>query len=137
MNGEHLVVNNRRYREVVKHIGKVLPDHSIPILGLTLHIEPIVLRDRPGLMIPPDHMHLRGVLDLEQAQKRDDFHGMRASVDEIAQEQVTRVGQVPADLEDLQDVVKLAVDVADDGDGGGEVVDVLLFDEDVLEFVAD
>jgi hypothetical protein len=54
------------------------------------------------------------------------FDRKRASVDVVAEEEVFGGGGVAAHVEDLQEVVVLAVDVADDGDGVGDVKHVAL-----------
>lgn len=53
------------------------------------------------------------------------------------EEQVICIGTVAANLENLNQVEELAVDVADDGDGGLDVHDVALAHEQLLGFGAD
>ena len=62
---------------------------------------------------------------------------MSTPINIVTEPQVTSVRELPADLEYLQDVIELTMNVADHSDRGWEVVDVLLLDEDVFEFVAD
>jgi hypothetical protein len=137
MNCKDFVINDGCNRKVVKDVSKVLPNKCVPILGLTLHVKAVVLSDRSGLVIASDHVHLIGILNFEKTQKSDNLDRMGASVDVIAEPQVTGVGQFTANLDDFEHIIKLSVNVADDGDGGREVVDILLLDEDVFEFVAD
>jgi hypothetical protein len=118
MNSKDLVINDSSDRKVVKNVSKVLPYKCISVLGLALHIKAIVLSDCSGLMVASNHVHLIGVLDFEKTQKSDYFDRMRASVYVIAEPQVTGVGQFTANLDDLEHIIKLSVDVADNSDGG-------------------
>lgn len=118
MNGKDLVIYDGSYRKVVKNVSKVLPDKCVSVLSLALHIKAIVLSDRSGLVVASNHVHLIGVLNFEKTQKSDHFDRMRASVYVIAQPQVTGVRQLAANLDDLEHIIKLSVDVADNSDGG-------------------
>ena len=84
MDRKQLWLNIGGNGKVVEDIGEVLPDHSIPILGLTLHVEPVVLSDRSGLMVPSDHWHSGWVFYFKQAQQSDHFYAMGSSVHKIA-----------------------------------------------------
>lgn len=66
MNSKNFIINDCCNWEVVKNIGKVLPNYGIAILGLTLHVEAIILCDCSGLMIASYHIHLPGISNLEQ-----------------------------------------------------------------------
>ena len=57
------------------------------------------------------------IADLECDEERDGFDGEVAAIHVVAHEEVVGVRVRSADLEELHQVVELAVDVATDGDG--------------------
>ena len=88
---------------------------------------------RPAPPPPPHHTHLvvapdqvdgGGVLNLEGQQQADGLQGVGAPVDIVAQEEVVDVGDVASRagravlLKQAHEVPKLAVQVAEDFDGG-------------------
>ncbi len=62
---------------------------------------------------------------------------MSTSINIVTEPQVTSVRKLPSNLEYLQDVIELAMNVADNSDRSWEVVYIFLFNEDVFEFVTD
>ena len=68
-------------------------------------------------MVPPQHEEVVWVLHLVAEQEQNCLEGLLAAVDVVAEEQVVGVRGHAAELEDAQEVVELAVHVADDLDG--------------------
>ena len=73
------------------------------------------------------------VLDLEGHEELKGLDGVVASVDKVAHEDVGCVRNFPALVEELQQIVELPMDVATDGDGGSDRLDIVLLDEDLLD----
>ena len=67
MDCKDFVLNDGSDWKVIEYVCKILPNKSVSILGLTLHVKAIILSDSSGLMISSDHMHLCWILDFEQA----------------------------------------------------------------------
>ena len=84
MHCKYFLVDNGGNREVIKYVCKVFPHESVTIFCLTLHVKSIILGDRTGLVISPDHMHLCGIFDLIQTQKCDDLYRMCPSIYKIS-----------------------------------------------------
>lgn len=78
--------------EVVENVGVVLPDHSVAILGLALHVKPIVLGDGTSLVVPSDHCHFLRVFYLEQAEQADGLYAVGTPVHVVSQEEVAGIG---------------------------------------------
>ena len=123
--------------EIVEDVCVVLPNHSVPVLGLAFHIEAIILRNGSSLMVPSNHRDPLRVFYLQQAQQGDDFDTVGSPVDVIPQEQVAGVGQFPTHFEYLQEIIELPMHVPHQADGGVDSAHILLIDQDVLEPVAE
>lgn len=83
MHSKYLLIDVSSDGEVIKNIGKVLPDNSVAIFSLTLHVKAIVLSDGTRLVIATDHGHPLRVLYFQQAQQCDYFYTMCSPVYEI------------------------------------------------------
>ena len=70
------------------------------------------------------------VAHFERDEQRDRLDRVVAAVDVVTHEQVVRVGRLATDLEELEQVVELAVDVTADGHRGAHLLHVRLVDED-------
>lgn len=79
-------------------------------------------------MVATDEENVGGVEDL--VEKEDEVGGGRvsAAIDVVTEEDVFLCGGGVEEGEEIEEVEELAVDVTDDGDGGGEEGDVW-FDE--------
>lgn len=80
MHCEYSIIDADRNGKVVKDVGVVLPHHCIPVLGLALHIESIVLSNCSGLVVASDHGHSIGVLYFKQTEQSDNFDAVCSSI---------------------------------------------------------
>ena len=124
MHGEDLVLDDGREAQVVEDLGAVPPHVDRSVLAEALVVEAVDLGDLPALVVAPDEGDAIGVAHLEGKEEEEGLDGVVAPVDEVAQEEVVLVGALASDLEQLDQVVELAVDVAtylgdDEGGGGG------------------
>ena len=113
MNRKDRVGDDGCDREKVKEISEEFPHKGIAKFVLALHIKAIVLGDGSELMVASDEEHLGGILQFQQAEKRDCFDAVCSSIYVVAQEQIIGIGQFSPNFKDLQDVIELSVNVAD------------------------
>mmetsp|Transcript_3816 Transcript_3816/g.17582 ORF Transcript_3816/g.17582 Transcript_3816/m.17582 type:complete len:200 (-) Transcript_3816:79-678(-) len=115
---------------MVEHVRDVLPHVRVAVLAQALVVEAVHLRDLPALVVASDDGDAVGVANLEGHHERDRLDRVVPAVHVVAQEEVVRVRRVSAELEHLQQVVKLSVDVPHDRHGRPHAVHVgLLADQ--------
>ena len=117
MNTEDFVINNGSDSQVIKNLSKGSPHIERPILLDALIIEPIDLGDQPRLVVAPEEGDPVSVPDFEREEQEECFYAVPAPVDVVPEEYIVGVGRVSANFEEFEDVIKLAVDIAADGDG--------------------
>ena len=133
---EDLVVNQRRQGQVVEKIGEELPHIRIAVFAQALVVEAVDLGDLAGLVVAAQDGDALRVADLEGDEQRHRFHREVAAVHVVAHEEVVGVRVGPADLEELHQVVELAVDVAAHGDGAFDGLHVGLVLQHLARFLA-
>lgn len=136
MDAEDVVIDNDAQGQIVEHVSEVVPDICIPVLPVAFGVEAVALGDTPTLVVPSDEVDAVRVAKLETHEQAYCLDAEEAAIDIVAQEEVVCVWAEAADLEDFEHVEELAVDVADDGDGGEDVHDVGLVHQLLLELVA-
>ena len=132
----HLVVDQCGEWEVVKEVGEVLPDVCVAVLPEALVVEAVDLGDLSGLVVAAEDGDAVAVSDLECDEQRDGLDRVVAAVYVVAHEEVVGVWRVAADAEEFGEVVKLAVDVAADGDGAADGLHIRLAEQDLARLVA-
>lgn len=111
MRPKDLILDNCSQRQVVKQICEHFPSGGVLVLPHALVVEPIVLCDVSALMVTTKDCYAVFVAHLQRQQKAHRFHRVVASIHVIAKEQVVCIGDVPTNLEQLDEVVELAVNV--------------------------
>lgn len=71
-------------------------------------------------MVASQNVNAVGVAQFEGKQESDGLDALLASVDIVPQEQIARVWRQTPQLENSQQVVKLAMNIAANGDGGAD-----------------
>lgn len=61
VDAEYLVVDDHAQREIIEHVGEMVPNAGIPIFPRALGIEAIRLSDSAGLVVSTDQMNTVGV----------------------------------------------------------------------------
>eukprot|EP00804_Cyclotella_cryptica_P010309 CCRYP_012225-RA/>CCRYP_012225-RA protein AED:0.31 eAED:0.58 QI:0/0/0/1/0/0/2/0/519 len=130
MRAKDLLVNDRRAGEAVEAIRERLPELD-PKPALALVVESVNAVDGRALVIPPQHEEILGVLNLIRQQETDGLEALLAAVDVVPQEDVVRLGGEASVFEQSEKIVVLAVHVAADLDGGLELQQHGLGDEQV------
>jgi len=121
---EDLPVNQSRQRQVVEQIREVLPHVGIAILPQALVVEAVHLRDLATLVVASQDGYSVFVTDFQSDEKSDGLHRIIASIHVVTHEQVIRIGTPTAYLEQLHEVMELAMDVAAHGDGTSDFLHV-------------
>eukprot|EP00413_Alexandrium_margalefii_P036570 CAMPEP_0204599318 /NCGR_PEP_ID=MMETSP0661-20131031/54758_1 /ASSEMBLY_ACC=CAM_ASM_000606 /TAXON_ID=109239 /ORGANISM="Alexandrium margalefi, Strain AMGDE01CS-322" /LENGTH=341 /DNA_ID=CAMNT_0051610033 /DNA_START=99 /DNA_END=1121 /DNA_ORIENTATION=+ len=116
MRDEDPVLHHGGQGQVVKGLHEGLPDPRAAVRPHALLVEAVDLRDLPALVVAAKQNHPLRVADLQQEDEGRRLHAAPAAVDVVAEEQVVRVRGRPADIQQLPDVLELAVHVAHDGD---------------------
>lgn len=112
VDAENLVVDDNTEGEEVEHVGEVVPNAGVAVLARALGVEAVALGDAAALVVAADQVDAVRVAQLEADKQRDGLDAEHAAVDVVTQEEVVGVGAPAADLEDFDQVVELAVDVA-------------------------
>jgi hypothetical protein len=129
VHGENLLIDDGSNGQAVEAVGKRLPQLNV-VSALALVIEAIDSVDGSTLVVATEDEEVLGVLDLVCQQQADGLEGLLATVDVVAEEEVVGLGGEAAVLEESQQVVVLAVDVAADLDGSFELEQNGLRNED-------
>lgn len=132
MHTEDLILHKGSQGNVVKEVGKFLPYLFRAKLLITLFIEPINLRDSARLVIAPGQSDPIGVPDLEGKQQTYSFDRIVTTIDIVSQEQVVRVGRLPSNGEELNQIVQLPMHIATDSHRGLDKLSIGLIGEDLL-----
>lgn len=114
---EDLVVNKCCERQVVEKIGEEFPHVGVSVLAQTFVVEAVNLGDLSALVVATEDGDALRVADLECDQQSDGLDGEVATIDVVSHEEVVGVWVGSTDLEQLHQVVELAVDITTDGDG--------------------
>lgn len=129
MNTKNLVVNDHRESQEIKHVCKEAPDIRISIFALAFRVETIGLGHAPRLVVPSNQIHTERVPQFQANEQGDGLHAEETAIDVVSQKEVIGVWAIATDAEDLLQVEKLAMDIADHGDGRFDVYDIALFDQ--------
>lgn len=111
MHGENLLVDDGGNRKAVEAVGEGLPELDV-VPSLALIVETVYTVDGSALVVAAQDEKVFRVLDLVRQQQADGFEGLLAAVDVIAEEEVVGLRREAAILEQSQEIVVLAVDIA-------------------------
>jgi hypothetical protein len=102
-----------------------------------LTVESVDLGDLPGLVVSPEQRDPVRPPGLERQEARKCLEAVIAAVDKVPEKDVVGVGDLSARPKKLLEVVKLSVDVAADGDGGGHGLNVGLLEEEIAHDITE
>lgn len=88
-------------------------------------------------MVSPDQEEIFRISDFITEQKEDGFEGHFSPIDIISQKQIVWIGRKPTQPEQLHQIKKLPMNVANNVDGRCEFEDNRLFQEYLFGLVAD
>jgi len=77
------------------------------------------------------------ITDFQSDEKSDSLHGIVTTIHVITHEQVIRIWTLTAYLEQLHEVMELAMDVTADGDGASHFLHIRLLGKNFLRLLAE
>lgn len=93
MHAEDLVVDDDGERQVVEHVGEVVPHIRVAVLAATLGVEAVGLRHTTRFVVAADEMHAVRVAQFEADEKGDRFDTEEAAVDVVACTETRGLGE--------------------------------------------
>ena len=78
-------------------------------------------------MITSEESNVSWVLNFETKQKLDGLDRVVSSINEVSHEDVPGIGQLTSLFEELQYIMKLAMEVSTDGNRSSDGLDIVLF----------
>lgn len=136
MHTKYFVVDNCTESKTIKNFGAASPHVEAAVLPDALVVESVDLSDDSGLVIAPEEGNSIFVSNFEGEKEEESLDTVFSSVYVVAHEDVVGVRWKSADFEEFEEVIELAVDVAANGDWGGDFDDVGFFAEDLLGLFA-
>ena len=131
MDAENLVIDDRRDREAVEALDELLPElEGVPALAFI--VEAVDAVDRAALVVASEEEEVLRVLDLVGEHEADDFEVLLAAIDVVAEEEVVGFGREAADLENSEQVNKLAVNIPRNNQWRVQLNQIWLRDEYLL-----
>ena len=137
MDAEDLAFDDGTNAEVVEDFSAVFPRVGISVLSDGLIVETVHSGDLSCFVVTSQKSDVGGVLHFEAQEELEGLNRVESSVDEVAHEDVSRVGNLSTLVEELKKIVELAMDVSADGDWGFDWLHVALFDENLLNLLAE
>ncbi len=111
VHAENLLVDKSSNGQAIKHVAENAPE-SDRVATLALVVEAVDTVDLGTLVISSQQKEVLGILDLVAEQQANCFDRLLSTVDVVTQEQVVGLRREATVLEDSQQVVVLAVNIA-------------------------
>ena len=115
MQTENLILDDSCERQIVEEVGEVLPHVGVAVLAEALVVEAVDLGDLSALVVASQDSDSLLEAHFETDEQRDRLDTVVAAVNVVPHEQIVSIRTAPTNLEQLHEVVELAVDVAADG----------------------
>ena len=84
VHAEDLVVDDARQRQVVEHVGEVVPYRRVAVFAAALGVEAVALCYAAGFVVAADEVDAGGVAEFEADEEGDGFDAEEAAVDVVA-----------------------------------------------------
>lgn len=137
VNAEDLSFNDSRNSEVIEDLNAVFPWVRVSVLADAFIIEAVHSCDLSGLVVSAEKGNAVWVFQLEAEEEFKCFDRVIATIDEIAHEDIARVGNLSSLLKEFEQVVELTVDISTNGHGCTDWLDVALFNQEFLDFLTE
>lgn len=97
----HLVIDQSGKREVIKQVGKELPDIRIPVFPQTLVVESINLRNLSRFMVTSKDGDSISISEFKSNEQRNSLDGIISSINVISHEEVIGIRGISSNPEKL------------------------------------
>lgn len=111
MHAENFVIHKCCYWQIIEAFCEGLPEFDT-VPSLTLVIEPIDSINGGTFMIASEEKEILGVFDLVGKHETDGFEALFAPINVVAEEEIVGLRWEPAELEEPEQVVVLAMYIA-------------------------
>lgn len=115
VNAEKLFVHNSRQWQGTERFHACLVD-ILRVLVLTLQLEGEIISQMATLVVTTKKPQAVWIPDLQGPEVEHTLNGKVSAINIVSEEEVSGVRGVSADLEQLHQIVVLAVDISADGD---------------------
>ena len=136
MDTENFAFNDSSDSEIIENFCAVLPGVGITILSNGLIVETVHGGDLTSLVVASQKSDVCWVLHLEAQQELEGFNRVESSVDKVTHENVARRWDLATLVEQLEQIVELAMNITADSHWSFDRLNVAFFDEDLLDFLA-
>jgi len=137
VNTEDLALDNSTNAKIVENFCAIFPRVGISVLSNSLIIETVHGCDLSGLMVTSEQGDVRWVLEFEAQKELESLNTVETSVYEITHENVACVWDFTTFIKKFQKIMELAVDITTDGYWSFHRLDIALFNENLLYFLAE
>ena len=109
---KNFVIDNSGKAEVIKNLSAISPYIHRSIFTQAFIIKSVHLCDLSGFMITPDESNTIRISNLQGQQQEECLHAIISAVHKITEKQIISVRTFTSDLEQLDQIVKLTMDVS-------------------------
>lgn len=134
VNAQELLVHNSSQWQGTEGLHTRLVN-ILRILVLTFQLEGKVIGQMATLVVTTEQPQAVWIPNLQRPQVKHTLDGEVASVDVVSQEQISGIGWVTTDLEQLHQIIVLAVNISTDGDWRIHLEQVWLLSENLASLV--
>lgn len=136
MNAQNLAIDDGSDVEAVEHFGAVFPGIGASVFALALVIETINLRDLARFVIAAEQSDFVRISCFEEQKDREGLDAVVPAIHKITHEDVTCCGHFSSTLEELEQIKKLAVNIAAHCDGRADRLHIALFQKNIFHHLA-
>ena len=108
---ENTIRHDRRHGQIIKGVGKVLPDVGVAVFSQALVVKAVDLSDLTALVVSAEDGDSRFVAHFEGHEKSDRFEGIVSAVDVVAHEQIIGLRTCSANAKKLRQIIKLTMNI--------------------------
>ena len=137
MDAEDFTFNNCTNSQVIEYFGAILPWVSISIFADGLIVEAVNRCDLSCLVITTEKSDVTWPFQLEAEKQLECFNRVVATINKVAHEDIASIRNLSSLFEELEQVVELTMDVSANGDWSAHWLNVTLFDQYLLNFLAE
>ena len=121
VNAENLLLDDRRDWEPLENLQELLPQLTTSIALSALGLESVIDGREAALVIAAEHEHTVWVLDLIAEEQAADLNALVSAVHVVSQEQESCLGWILGGVKKAEQIMELAVDVANNCEGRSDL----------------